>query len=295
MLRAELRQITEAFLTEFGDMGLERLDGEEAAYDRMREALESMPFLAPKKLVVLRNPGSNKEFVENAEKLITNLPDTTDLIIIETRPDKRTAYYKLLAKMTDLKEFPQLDEYALKQWLQQAAKERGGSIDSAVAGYLIDCVGADQMMLSNELQKLLNYDKNVSKQTIDLLCERSPKSTIFELLDAALTGKQKQMMQLYAEQRSLRVEPQQIIAMLAWQLHILALVSTAGQRSDAEIAKAAKLNPYVVSKTRRLAAKLSRSDVKQMIHKLAELDTESKTSSIDVDDALQAYLLTISQ
>ena len=48
-------------------MGLQRIDGEEVEYDAIREALESLPFLASKKLVVLRAPSANKEFVEKVE------------------------------------------------------------------------------------------------------------------------------------------------------------------------------------------------------------------------------------
>ena len=42
-------------------MALERLDGEEASYDRMHEAVQSLPFLAPRKLIVLRAPGANQQ------------------------------------------------------------------------------------------------------------------------------------------------------------------------------------------------------------------------------------------
>ena len=39
---AVLGQLVNAFIKEHGDFGLERLDGEEVEYDRMREALESL-------------------------------------------------------------------------------------------------------------------------------------------------------------------------------------------------------------------------------------------------------------
>jgi hypothetical protein len=43
VLRQEaLRQITAEFLAEHGDMGLERLDGEEVSYERMHEAVQSL-------------------------------------------------------------------------------------------------------------------------------------------------------------------------------------------------------------------------------------------------------------
>src|SRR5262245_3457600 len=109
LLQSELNRLVQEFTDEHSDLGLEKIDGEEAEYDRIREALESLPFLASKKMVVLRSPSSTKEFTENAEKLLKELPETTDLIIVEPKLDKRLSYYKLLKKITDFKEFNEPD------------------------------------------------------------------------------------------------------------------------------------------------------------------------------------------
>ncbi len=114
---------------------------------------------------------------------------------------------------------------------------------------------------------------------------------MFELLDAAFAGKTAQALALYAEQRALRVEPQAIVAMLVWQMHILAVVKMAGARSIEEIAKQAKLNPYVVRKTHGLARCLTLIQIKTMVAELLDLDERLKSSSIDADEAVRSYLL----
>ena len=60
MLKAELERLVAACVKESGDFGVERLDGEEVAYGRVTESLQSLPFLATKKVVVLKNGGANK-------------------------------------------------------------------------------------------------------------------------------------------------------------------------------------------------------------------------------------------
>lgn len=287
-LRAELDKLAADFVSEHGDMALEKLDGEEAEYDKIRESLESLPFLASKKLVVLRDPSAQKQFVENVEQLFSNLGDTTDVIVYETKLDKRSSYYKFLKKSTDYHEFNELDEYGLTKWIQNEAEISAGD-----ARYLIDRVGTNQQMLANELAKLQAYDSKVTRQSIDLLTEPALKSTIFQLLDAALSGDKRATLKLYKEQRAQKVEPQQIIAMLAWQLHIVALVKTAEDRTDDVIAKDAKLNPFVVHKSRGIAKRLNMSELKKRVQDLAELDMKLKTISLDADDALQAYLLSL--
>lgn len=293
LLKAELNRLVEAFVAEYSDMGLQRIDGEEAEYDQIREALESLPFLAGKKLVVLRTPGANKEFVEKAAKLLGNLSETTDVVIHEPKLDKRSVFYKFLKKSTEYKEFNELDVYALGKWIAEQTKTYQGVISQADAKYLLERVGTNQQLLDNELAKLAAYDSKITRQTIDLLTELTPQSTIFQLLDAAFAGNKKRMMQLYQEQRASKVEPQQIIAMLAWQLHILAIVKTAGERSDNEVASEAKLSPYVVSKSRGITRSLTLAKLKALVSELTKLDMQLKTTAIDADDGVQNYLITI--
>ena len=294
LVQQELNQRTGEFVKAHGDLALERLDGEESSFERITEALQSLPFLATNKLVVIKNPAANKEFAEQFEQLITTIPDNTDVILVEARPDKRTVFYKLLKKLTEFHEFAELPTQALPRWLADEAKNRGGSLSTADANYLVQRVGANQLMLSNELDKLLAYQPVITHTHIDQLTDKTPQSTIFELLDAAFAGDTKQAMSLYKEQRALKVEPQQIMAMLAWQLHVLALIKAAGEKSIDDIAREAKLNPFVVRKTAGIARKVTLKEVKRLVHDALELDIRLKTESIDADDALQHYLLTIS-
>lgn len=292
-LKAELDRLVTDFVKVHTDMGLERIDGEEATYERIRESLESLPFLASQKMVLLRTPSANKQFVENAENLLTELPESTDIIIVEPKLDKRSSYYKFLKKATDFKDFNEPDQPQLVNWLVAAAKERGGSLKAADATFLIERVGNNQQLLDNELHKLIDYQPEVTRQTIELLTDKTPQSTIFELMDAALRGQTKQALALYHDQRRQKVEPQQIIAMLAWQLHVLAVIKTAGERSTDEIATEAKLNPYVVRKSQALSSRLTLARLKELIRELLEIDIKLKRTSIDADEALQNYLLTL--
>src|SRR5579871_3845484 len=146
--RAELNQRVTEFVAKHGDMALERLDGEEAAYERLQEALQSLPFLASKKLVILQTPGKNKQFTEKAEALLSEAPETTDVIIIEPKLDKRLSYYKYLKSKTDFHDFPELDQPAMARWLVATAKAQNGSISSSDANYLVERVGLNQRLLS---------------------------------------------------------------------------------------------------------------------------------------------------
>jgi DNA polymerase-3 subunit delta len=141
LLRAELRRLVADFEAEHGDMALERLDGEDASFERIQEALQSLPFLASKKMVVLLVPSANKQFTEKAETLLSELPETTDLIMVEPKLDKRLAYYKFLKKQPGFTEFHELDEMGLSKWLVALAKEKSAVLSLQDAKYLVERVG----------------------------------------------------------------------------------------------------------------------------------------------------------
>lgn len=293
LLQQHLRQLVREFVAEHTDMALEQLDGEEAEFDRMREALQSLPFLAAKKLVVLRTPSGNKQFIEAAEGLLTELSDTTDLVIVEPKLDKRTAYYKLLKAQKDFHQYDELDVNGLSRWLVDFIKKHEGAISQSDARYLVERVGTNQRLLSNDALKLIQYDPKVTRQSIDLLVDRTPQSTVFELLDSALAGNHKRTLELYQEQRQMKVEPQQILALLGWQLHILAVIKMAGERDPQTIAKEAKINPFVVRKSQTIVRRMSLSDLKKLISDTLALDIRLKSESIDADEAIQNLLISI--
>jgi len=295
LLQKELHKLVADFVYKNGDLALEKIDGEEAEFERISEAIQSLPFLANKKMVVLRSPGAQKQFAEQIVELLRSIPDTTQVIIVEPKLDKRLVYYKVLKSQTDFREFIELDAPNLSKWLVQEALDTGGKLSVIDANYLVERVGASQQLLSNESEKLLNYNPSITKETIDLLTDPTPQSTIFELLDAAFGGNRKRVIELYKEQRALKVEPQQIMAMIAWQLHALALVVTAGDSTPDQIAKEARLNPYVVRKIMNIARKTDLKDVKRLISDALTLDMRMKSESIDIDEALQFYLLTINK
>jgi DNA polymerase-3 subunit delta len=287
----EQKRLVTAFVDEYTDMGLERLDGDESEFERLQESIQSLPFLTARKFVVLREPSKKKNFAEKITDILQSIPDTTDVLIVEPKLDKRLSYYKTLKKQTDFREYTELDANGLSRWAVEYAKDKGGTLSMSGAQFLVDRIGVNQQMLQNEVDKLISYDPKITIETIKLLTERLPQGTVFELLDAVFSGDLSRTLTLYKEQRALRVEPQAIVAMLAWQLNILAIIKTASITSPEEIARESKIHPFVVRKSLGVVRAITLERLKQMIHDLLLLDIDLKRVSIDADEALQFYLV----
>lgn len=294
MRAAELARLVSAFEVEHGDMAIERLDGEEASYERMLEAVQSLPFLVPKKLIVLRKPSTCKEFTEKFEAFLGEVAETNDVIISEGKLDKRLAYYKELKKLKGFKEFNILDANGLIRFVQGYAAEQGGKLSSSDARFLVERAGLNQMLLQNEVDKLLLKGETIARKDIEELVEKTPQSSVFDLLEAAFRGDKKRVAVLYAEQKALKVEPQQIIALLVWQLHQLTLIKMAGNRTPEDIAREAKLSPYSVKKAAGLVQSMPLARLKELVSSLREIDVRTKSDGTSADEAVQYYLLSIS-
>lgn len=293
-LKQSLKQLRDDFVKTYTDIGLEQYDGAELDPQKLPSILQAQPFLAEKRMVILLQPSAQKVLQEDLEKLLGTVSDTTDLVIVEPKPDKRTSYYKALQKQTELRDYKEFDEYELANWLVEQAKQGQGSISKPDALYLVKRLGINQLLLGQELRKLLSYDTQITRQTIDLLTEPNPQSSVFDLLDAALGGDRKRVLQLYHEQRQQKVEPLAIMGMLAWQLHVLAVVKTAQARNASQIASEAKVSPYVIRKTESVAARCTLQQVKSWVHRAAQLDVRLKSQAIDADDAMLEFLLSLS-
>jgi DNA polymerase III delta subunit len=293
LIESELKKLISEFRSKNDSADIEQIDASESDLQAIIEAVTNLSFLEPNRFIVLRRGSSNKPFMEAIEKILSNTPPTNELIIIEPNIDKRLSYYKTLKKNTDFRNYDLLEFGQIANWIVQITKDRGGIIDMTDSRYLIEVAGNNQLRLDSEINKLLNYNKSISRESIDLLVEPIPQTTIFQLLDAAFSGNRKELLRIYDDQKKQKVEPQQVIAMLAWQLHILALIKAAGNMSPGDIAKNSKVSPFVINKSLAISKRMTRSDLQKLTNNLLELDVKLKTQTIDADDALLQLLLTI--
>jgi DNA polymerase III subunit delta len=293
-VKAELDTLTSEFVREHGDLALERIDGFEAEYEQILGAIESLPFLASKKMVVIQNLSQNKQASEALGTLIERAGDSTDLVVVESKVDKRSVYYKQLKKLADFKEFNELDENALAGWLATEAKQQKAVLSTNDARFLVERVGANQTALARELEKLVQYDPKITRQTIELLTDETPSSTIFNLIDSAFSGNLEQALRIYADQRAQKVEPQAMHAMLVWQMHAVALCAQApNDKSAQDIAKDAGMSPYVVQKSQNIARRMGKAKILEILTLLRDIDHRSKHHTLDYDEAMKFIIISL--
>jgi DNA polymerase-3 subunit delta len=287
LLQKYLQETVAAFSKQFGE-SIERFDGSElTSADGVLDAVRSVSFLEPRKLVIVRDFSQAKSIVEKIESIVEQTADTTDLLLIDQKLDKRTAFYTYLKKNCDLLLFDDVAPYDLQRWISDEAKKRGISMSSEVSRFLIERVGPNQQLLDQEILKLSLQTSSITKELVEDLVEQTPQSKVFDMLDALFTGKSEKAQQLYNDQRAQGEEPQKILAMITWQLQQLTLAVFCPDKKVDTLTRAG-MSPYSAQKCLQLAKNISQKDLKFFITELASIDEMSKTNA-DIESALTVY------
>jgi len=275
-----------------GDLNLEVIDMAEHSVGSLLDALAVMPLLASSRFIILRGLGDNKKAVEKIDEILASVADSTVLLIEEPKVDRRSSYFKKLSALKQAKEFKQLSDVALRDWIVQQAQRHGGTVSPALAMSLLRRVGNDQWQLAQEIQKLVAYDKNVTQAAIDELVVANVEQTIFELTDAVVAQNLDRAMSTYKNLVRQGVADQQIIAMLVGQYRNIVLAhDNAGQGSG--WAKQFGIKPYPAEKAMQVAMKMTLDDLRRAYALIVEADYSIKTGMLDSSSATQNLIIAL--
>ncbi len=294
LINQEIRNIISEYIKVNGDLNVKKIiDTENLDLKDLILDLKSNSLFAENKLFIIYEPSNIKDLKSDFEDFISSINGENQIILVETNIPKSSTFYKYLQKNTDFIIFNELKSYDLSNWAVEYAKSLEAKLDKGTADYLINRIGLNQLILSSEINKLAIYDSDITRSSIDLLTERSPQSTIFSLLDAAFNMRSKEAIEIYADQRQQRVEPEYMISMLVWQMNILAIVISAKNMAVSELASISKISEYTINNTKKLAGKISYSKLKRLVSDLCEMDMRSKTESYDLDQSIKNFIISL--
>lgn len=292
-LQQALRTIKRDFIAQYGDFATETIDASNVEVGSLLDTVSALPFLSPKRLVIIENIASNKPAAEKIHDILAAASEQTDIYIVEPKLDKRSLLYKTLKKETDFNEFSQIDIQNAPTWLAKQATERGGMLSAHDARYMVQRMGVDQMALSNQLDVLILYNPTITREAIDLLTDKTPQSSIFDVIEATFSGNTKRALDLYDDQRAQNVEPLAIEALFVWQLHILLLVKAA-QQAKKPLSQLG-ISPYVAQKSAVLVQHRTMQQLKSYVAHLTNAELALKTTAVVADDVIKNFIVILGQ
>jgi len=285
-------------------MNTARLDARTMNDTDLNNAVNAMPFLAKKRLVLIANPSTKynnasarKKFIEFIEKV----PDTTRLVLyesIEPREAEKHWLNKWAEKNDGLIQtkaymLPRLKE--MTGWIINETRNQGGQIEPRAAEMLKDMVGVDTRQAGMEISKLLayaNWARPVTSQDVEAVCIVTSQQSVFDFVDALSNGNGKSAQHLL--HRLLETEDLfSLWGMVVRQFRLLiqAREILDGRGNKDDVARALGVHPFVAEKTTGQAARFSIESLESIYRKLLKIDEGVKTSQLTLDLALDTLVV----
>lgn len=291
------------------DLNMTRLEGKTASEEEIRSAAFAMPFLATQRLVVLTQPLSRAEGEAGRKRLVKimdELPESTLLaLVIDDRLQRRG--WEVLKEghwllkwvagqngRAEVKAFPLPGPADMPAWILAEARKQGGVFEPEGAEALAAAVGAEPLIAVQEIGKLLtytNFARPVTRLDVELLVTSTTPVSIFDMVDALAMRDGRKAMVLLG--RLLEDEDaERVFAMVVRQFRLLIQAREVLDEGGTSPAVAAALAQpgFVADKLVRQAQRFSMAQLREIYHRLLEMDTAFKMSEIDTDLALEVFI-----
>lgn len=294
------------------------LDGKTVTLELLRNACETVPFLAEKRLVIVEGllerfepggrvgrkkssrqaeqPEEYKKFADSLKKL----PPSTELVLIGGVIKAGNPLLRELSTVTKVKSFPMLRPPQLSQWIERRIKEAGGSISPPAVTTLVRFVGDDLWTMANEVDKLVLYaaGRRIEEADVKSVVSYAREESVFTMVDAVLEFRggvaQQTLQQLFQQGAA----PVQLLAMLSRQVRIIFLVKEMRARGKSRNEIQSKLgltSDFLVRKAWEQSEKYSPARLRELYHRLLETDVSIKTGKLEGEIALDILIAELGQ
>lgn len=290
------------------DMNTARLDGRSLHDNELNTAVNAMPFLAKRRLVLLANPSSKYNNVAARKKFfefIEKAPETTRLVLYEAVEPKEADKHWLVKWAEKNEKSMQVKAFMLPKlrdmtgWIVNETKNQGGQIEPRAAEMLKDMVGVDTRQAGMEISKLLayvNWQRQVKVTDVEAVCIVTSQQSVFDFVDALSSGNGKQAQHLL--HRLLESEePFTLWGMVVRQFRLLVqareILDGRGNKDD--VARALGVHPFVAEKTTGQAGRFTMESLESIYRKLLRIDEGVKTSQLTLELAMDTLVVELTR
>lgn len=171
------------------DFNIDVFEASEVETDKVRDAVEMLPMMGARRLVVLRGVDDLKDKEWEALYPLFERPvDSTVFVLTCESLDKRKKSYKKVSDASVIVELKRPYENQIVDWIDYLAFRQEIKVSREAAQLLRQFVGANLTELQNELIKLKDYmgsDRNyVEPEDVLQVVSQSRVDRIFDLTDA---------------------------------------------------------------------------------------------------------------
>lgn len=266
-------------------------DGSELTAPQLADCIAGGTLFAQERVVVIRDLSTNKALWETLSEWLSRVSDTTQLVLIEAKPDKRTKAYKALAAASKVIAADYMDERKRGDavaWAKAHAKSLGVPVTSEQVGMIVSRAtipaerpgGAiiDQKLIDTALRTLSLLDA-VTNDDISTLMPESLAENVFELLETALRGDNERTKALLGALQA-SADGYMVFGVLTSQWCQLAALKVSGASPDT-LSSSIGSSAYVMRKLQPYTRLFNDLQLRGITTLLANLDVRMKTTGAD--------------
>lgn len=283
----------------------ERLDGAEVEERDLPGLLAGQTLFASEQVIAITHLSQNKPVWAALEPWITKLDDTTTLILIETKLDKRTKTYKLLQKhaaVTLCEPWTERQAAQAEKWLVVYTKQQSVQLTPALASDMVQRAIRpseidekpiiDQQLLATVVAQLRPLAGEVSERDIQATMPQATFENIFQLFERALKGDGTGVRTMTAHLAQTQ-DGHRAMALLASQAANLAVLALADGMPTDEVAQEIGVHPFALRQLAPLAHEMNRQQIQAVVRVMTEADERLKHGVAEPWTLIDVTLTTI--
>jgi DNA polymerase III subunit delta len=277
-------------------LSLAYFDGENLKFEDFKDAIQQVSMFEEKKLLILSNVFANADFKEKFLKNIKEFSEAKDTILFyeDDKIPGKDKFFNFLKKKAKTQDFSVLEKEKLRSWVEQEFLRFKAEASPEAVAKLIEFVGSDLWLLSNEIKKLVNYKKGgkISTDDVTLLAGPRIETAIFKTIDAISQKNKKQALLLIHQHLVKGDSPLYLLSMINFQFKNLLMVKDLMEKHEPYylISKKAQLHPFVVRKSYQQAGRFTFPELKKIYQKIFQADLEIKTGKVSPETALDLLI-----
>jgi len=272
-------------------------EGKEVPVTEIIDMADTLPFLAPHRVIFVSNSGLFKSGGEKMAEYLSAPNESTYFVFTESEVDKRSKLFKTVQSKGYIAEFTVQDESTLKRWVAGILNKEGKRITENTVQLFLTKTGTDMENIRTELEKLMCYcmDRDViTDEDVNTICTNRISNHIFDMINAIAERRTAQALQLYYDLLALREPPMRILFLITRQYNLLLQVKELKSKGFDNKAIGAKIGvpPFIAGKYVAQASHFKSADLKKAVNQCVEAEEAVKTGRMN--DMMSVEILIVS-
>ncbi len=291
-------RLKKAMCGEDDSMNTHFFEGRDVPVGEIIDLAETLPFLAPRRVIFISNSGLFKSGGEKMAEYLSAPNETTYFVFTENEVDKRSKLFKTVQTKGYISEFAMQDENTLKRWIAGILNKEGKKITENTVQLFLTKTGTDMENIRMELEKLICYCMErdvITEADVNTICTNRITNHIFDMINAIADRQTQKALQLYYDLLALREPPMRILFLIARQYNMLLQVKELKSRGYDNKVIASKIGvpPFIAGKYVTQASRFKAADLHRAVKQCVEAEEAVKTGRMN--DIMSVEMLIVSE